>query len=247
LLWALTLPGEPGKEYRHKLGMGKPLGMGAVKITPHLILSSRQGRQGRYGQLFDESKWHLAEQTADATPYVEQFERYVLDAIGQPGAARLAGVERIRMLLTMLEWREGTAQWLKATSYMEVEAGPDKVNEYKERPVLPDPLAVVADVERNTSDKSSQKTQAEHSTTARTQQTTANSPTGAAGDKTGTVVRWVADRNYGFIKPDDGSAELFVHASDVEGAATLQRGQRVTFRVAQGAKGPQARNVRPLA
>ncbi|WP_052337850.1 TIGR03986 family CRISPR-associated RAMP protein [Chloroflexus sp. Y-396-1] len=247
LLWALTLPGEPGKEYRHKLGMGKPLGMGAVKITPRLILSNRQGRQGRYGQLFDESKWHLAEQTADATPYVEQFERYVLDAIGQPGTTRLAEVERIRMLLTMLEWREGTAQWLKATSYMEVEAGPGKVNEYKERPVLPDPLIVVADVARNTSDKSSQKTQAEHSTTARTQQTTANSQAGAAGDKTGTVVRWVADRNYGFIKPDDGSAELFVHASDVEGAATLQRGQRVTFRVAQGAKVPQARNVRPLA
>lgn len=247
LWWALALPGEAGKEYRHKLGMGKPLGMGAVKITPHLILSNRQGQQGRYGQLFDGSKWRLAEQVADAAPYVEQFERYVLNAIGQPGAARLAEVERIRMLLTMLEWRKGTEQWLRATSYMEVEAGDAKVNEYKERPVLPDPLAVIADVKLSRSNAPSQQTKAEQPTVAQAQRATAEPRTGAAGEKTGRVVRWVADRNYGFIKPDDGSADLFAHASDVEDAAAMQLGQRVKFRVAQGAKGLQARNVRLLA
>jgi cold shock CspA family protein len=221
--------------------------MGAVKITPHLVMSNRQGQGGRYGQLFHESTWHLAEQAADASLYVERFERYVLNAIGQPGAARLAEVDRIRMLLTMLEWREGTEQWLKATSYMEVEAGSDQVNEYKERPVLPDPLAVVADTERSRSNAPSQKTQAEQPTAAQPRQATAEPRAGAAGEKTGKVVRWVADRNYGFIKPDDGSADLFVHASDVEDAAALQPGKRVQFRVAQGAKGPQARSVRLLA
>jgi len=249
LWWALALPGEAGKEYRHKLGMGKPLGMGAVKITPHLILSERGNQQGRYGRLFTENKWHLAEQPADATPYVEQFERYVLNAIGQPGAARLAEVERIRMLLTMLEWREGTEQWLKATSYMEVEAGPDKVNEYKERPVLPDPLAVVASVERAGSAASAQQARASQSIATRPQQiASADRPGAGSGmERTGQVVRWVSDRDYGFIRPDDGSADLFVHASAVEGAEVLQVGQRVRFKVVQGAKGPQARNVRPLS
>jgi CRISPR-associated protein (TIGR03986 family) len=245
LWWALSLPGEAGKEYRHKLGMGKPLGMGAVKITPHLILSNRQGQQGRYGQLFDEGKWHLAEQVADATPYIGQFERYVLNAIGQPGAARLAEVDRIRTLLTMLEWREGTAQWLKATSYMEVEAGSDKVNEYKERPVLPDPAGAVASAPTVATTIPGQQTRG-----GRTEPQSSGSRGGSSSsgntEKTGTVTRWVADRGYGFIKPDDGEQDLFVHSSDIQGARGLQPGQRVRFWATQGAKGPQARNVRPL-
>jgi len=247
LWWALALPGEVGKEYRHKLGMGKPLGMGAVKITPHLILSTRHGLEGRYGQLFDESKWRLAEQATDATEYAEHFERFILSAIGQPGAARLAEIDRIRMLLTMLEWREGTTQWQQATSYMEVEAGSGKVNEYKERPVLPDPLAVVAGAEHSSGNTPPQKMNAEQTTAIQPQRTTAEPSARGSGDNTGRVVRWVTDRNYGFIKPDDGNSDLFVHASDVEEGAALQPGQRVTFRVAQGAKGPQARKVRPLA
>jgi hypothetical protein len=47
------------------------------------------------------------------------------------------------MLLAMLEWRKVNDAWLDLTRYMEIERGPQKVNEYKERPVLPDPLAVV--------------------------------------------------------------------------------------------------------
>ncbi|MGC8779807.1 MAG: TIGR03986 family type III CRISPR-associated RAMP protein [Anaerolineae bacterium] len=144
LWWALTLPGEAGKEYRHKLGMGKPLGMGAVKITPRLFLSERRSREGRYGKLFAGNGWHIAERSGDGASYGQQFERYVLDAMGPSDATRLTQSERIRLLLTMLEWREGADVWLKATSYMEVEAGPDKINEYKERPVLPDPAGAVA-------------------------------------------------------------------------------------------------------
>ncbi len=37
LLWALMLPGEEGQEYRHKIGMGKPLGMGAIEISPYSV------------------------------------------------------------------------------------------------------------------------------------------------------------------------------------------------------------------
>ena len=50
LLWVLILPGEPGTNYYHKLGMGKPLGMGTVKIEPKLYISNRIKR---YKRLFD--------------------------------------------------------------------------------------------------------------------------------------------------------------------------------------------------
>jgi len=249
LWWALALPGEPDKAYRHKLGMGKPLGMGAVKLTPQLFLSERCGQDGRYGHLFDDTGWHQAERPADAAPYVRQFEEYVLKATGLPGAARLVDVERIRMLLAMLEWREGTEQWLKTTSYMEVEAGLDRINEYKERPVLPDPLAVVAGQPVAGSAPPPRKGPASQGSSGPAQRVgeTSRPPAEGGSAKTGTVKRWVADRAYGFITPDGGGSDLFVHVSGVVGNAALQVGQRVRFEIAQGPKGPQARNVRPLS
>jgi CRISPR-associated protein (TIGR03986 family) len=135
LLWVLTLPGETGKQRRHKLGMGKPLGMGAVRITPTLYLSDRRAR---YSQLFESDTWRQAERTEpDIHPLVQAFEEYVLagmDATERGGAKSLKEVERIKMLLKMLEW-PGPDRGL--TEYMKIG---EPVNEYKERPVLPDPL-----------------------------------------------------------------------------------------------------------
>ncbi|MBK9094004.1 MAG: TIGR03986 family CRISPR-associated RAMP protein [Anaerolineae bacterium] len=247
LWWALALPGESGKDYRHKLGMGKPLGMGAVKITPRLILSDRCNQADRYGRLFDDSGWHLAERPAEAAQYTKLFERYVLDAVELRGATRLADVERIRMLLTMLEWREGTEQWLKTTSYMEVETENDKLNEYKERPVLADPLAVVAgnDAPLRSEERPVRNEPAPRPKPA---QVTRSLPA-QQGDarRTGAVTRWLDDRAYGFIKPD-GSQErdVFMHISAVEGNRALQVGQRVSFEIVQGPKGMQAQKVRPI-
>ena len=136
LLWALILPGEPGKDYCHSLGMGKPLGMGAVKITPTLYLSNRQER---YARLFSGNDWHRGEkEEPDMRRFLDAFERFVLDEMDaqERGQARsLKDVERIKMLLTMLEW-PGPDRSL--TEYMTIEP----VNEYKERPVLPDPLHI---------------------------------------------------------------------------------------------------------
>ena len=61
------------------------------------------------------------------------------------------------------------------------------------------------------------------------------------------VVKWFNDqRGYGFISPDDGGQDLFVHHSNItmEGFRTLQDGQRVEFEMGQGRKGPEATNVR---
>ena len=60
------------------------------------------------------------------------------------------------------------------------------------------------------------------------------------------IVKWFnASKGYGFITPDEGGAELFVHHSQIQmnGYRQLEEGQRVTFEVTQGQKGLQASNV----
>jgi CspA family cold shock protein len=63
---------------------------------------------------------------------------------------------------------------------------------------------------------------------------------------TGTVKWFNPEKGYGFITPEDGSADVFVHFSAIEGTGyrNLEEGQRVEFDVTQGQKGPQASNVR---
>lgn len=64
----------------------------------------------------------------------------------------------------------------------------------------------------------------------------------------GTVKWFNADKGFGFIAPAEGGDDLFVHFSEIqtEGYKTLDEGQRVSFQVGQGQKGPQAQQVTPL-
>jgi len=60
-------------------------------------------------------------------------------------------------------------------------------------------------------------------------------------------VKWFDERKgYGFITPDDGGADLFVHHSNIEanGFRSLKEGQDVEYEMGEGQKGPQATNVR---
>jgi CspA family cold shock protein len=64
----------------------------------------------------------------------------------------------------------------------------------------------------------------------------------------GGTVKWFSDeKGYGFITPDDGSKDLFVHFSNIEGDGfrSLTEGQRVNFDTQEGRKGPEATAVRP--
>ncbi|WP_445262906.1 cold-shock protein [Pseudokineococcus sp. 1T1Z-3] len=63
----------------------------------------------------------------------------------------------------------------------------------------------------------------------------------------GTVAWFEPTKGYGFLVPDDGGAEVFVHGSAVVGGAVLVEGQRAAFLVGEGEKGPQAEHVLPLA
>ena len=66
---------------------------------------------------------------------------------------------------------------------------------------------------------------------------------------TGTV-KWFSDeKGYGFITPDEGSKDLFVHFSNIggEGFKTLSEGARVEYEAREGQKGPEATDVVPIA
>lgn len=67
--------------------------------------------------------------------------------------------------------------------------------------------------------------------------------------QTGTV-KWFDDgKGFGFIAPDNGGKDLFAHHSEIKnegGFRSLAEGAKVSFEATQGAKGPQASNIRTL-
>ncbi|ETK31542.1 hypothetical protein GCM10009530_45990 [Microbispora corallina] len=64
----------------------------------------------------------------------------------------------------------------------------------------------------------------------------------------GTVKWFNAEKGFGFIAPDDGTADVFVHYSAINanGYRSLDQNQRVSYVTVQGDKGPQAEQVTPL-
>lgn len=63
------------------------------------------------------------------------------------------------------------------------------------------------------------------------------------------IVKWFNDaKGFGFITPDEGGKDLFAHFSEIKagGFKSLKEGERVEYVVKQGAKGPQAGDIRPM-
>ncbi len=65
---------------------------------------------------------------------------------------------------------------------------------------------------------------------------------------TGTVKWFNSEKGFGFIAPDDGSADVFAHFSAITGGGyrSLEENQKVEFDVVRGDKGLQAENIRPV-
>jgi CRISPR-associated protein (TIGR03986 family) len=220
LAWALTLPDQAGKSYCHKLGMGKPLGMGAVKLTARLHLTNRKDR---YTHLFAGDQFADGAAEADTKTLkklLAAFEREVLQGLGKAENSKLADQPRIRMLLAMLEWREWNAQWADRTRYLLIEH-PQFGNEYKDRPVLPDPLSVVGE-----------KSAAPQANPLFT------------NEQTGSVVELPPSRSFGYISVDGSNNKLFFHFSQLARGVKVRQGQRVSFKVREGQRGPEAYDVR---
>ena len=65
----------------------------------------------------------------------------------------------------------------------------------------------------------------------------------------GTVKWFSKEKGYGFITPDDGEEDLFVHYTGIEGTGcrSLTEGDRVSYEPTRGRKGEEAKNVRKIA
>ncbi|MBF2017295.1 MAG: TIGR03986 family CRISPR-associated RAMP protein [Rivularia sp. T60_A2020_040] len=145
ILWILKIAAQP--KYCLSLGMGKPLGMGAIKIEHELLLKNLQNR---YSQLFSNNQWLTGEENQSdtnsiSTSCIDAFEKYIVDNIheddypeeGKPN--KLDEIPRIQMLLLMLCCENLPSA--NDTLYMTIEPK----NEYKERPVLPTPFQVMGE------------------------------------------------------------------------------------------------------
>jgi CspA family cold shock protein len=63
------------------------------------------------------------------------------------------------------------------------------------------------------------------------------------------IVKWFNDaKGFGFVTPEDGTGDLFVHFSAIQmgGFKTLKEGQRISFETVQGPKGKQASNIQAV-
>jgi CRISPR-associated protein (TIGR03986 family) len=142
ILWILKIAAE--SKYCLSLGMGKPLGMGAVKIEHELLLNNRQER---YSQLFNNSQWLTGEANkidtnSQSEACIKAFDKFITDNIHPDdhpegyNAVKLDEIPRIQMLLLML--RCDNPPSANNTRYMTIDA-----KEYVNRPVLPTPFQVM--------------------------------------------------------------------------------------------------------
>jgi CRISPR-associated protein (TIGR03986 family) len=128
LLFSLDLP----EGCYHKIGMGKPLGLGSIKTTPKLYLSNRKER---YTNLFSEWKDGLIESNRIGEIKVA-FEKYVLGEIGESNRGTLWNTERLQELRIMLDYNVGIELESQGeTRYMQITGQ----NEFKYRSILPKP------------------------------------------------------------------------------------------------------------
>ncbi|NJL54077.1 TIGR03986 family CRISPR-associated RAMP protein [bacterium] len=131
LAWVLKIGAEDHHpNARHMLGLGKPFGMGVVRLDSRFVVINRRER---YSHLFSNGYWADATKARNIDEHIRQFEVLMEQQLGNAYQARM------KELLIMLEARELSLQF----TYMSIEP-----NEFKDRPVLPWPSEVVSSAEK---------------------------------------------------------------------------------------------------
>lgn len=106
----------------HKLGLGKPLGLGSIKISPKLFITDKKSR---FEKLVDDSgDWVLGEEEENISTYTKAFQKYILENISAKDKKEVNeywDIPRIKELKTLLNFSVvENKNWLKYTSYMEL-------------------------------------------------------------------------------------------------------------------------------
>jgi len=219
LLWLLDIAAD--EDYRLKLGMTKPLGLGAVKVESSLHLTEREER---YTRLFDDGVWATGEDDDPQAVWdetVAAFETWLLKhrELNPDGKSAVKELTRIQMLLALLSWPGPDRE---ETRYLQIE--PD--NEYSARHVLPTPLRVLEYAKSE-----------------------ATSPAKPPGGRQAGHVKWFNDaKGYGFINVDGQDDDVFVHYTAIQGSGhrSLNEGERVEFETEETPKGLQAKDVKRI-
>jgi len=128
LISALNLPGN----FRHKIGMAKPLGLGTIKVTVALNLSDRKKR---YSDLFTEWNPGNVSSPEEAKLFQDKFEKYILNALEEKKSS-VWEIDRINQLKVMLDYNNKPCN--EDTRYQTIEP-----NEFKKRNILPGPEKVI--------------------------------------------------------------------------------------------------------
>ena len=143
LLYVLQLP----ENCAHKIGMGKPIGLGSTRFeTKKLVIQDRSSAKGRYGLLFGKNGiWEEAntERYDPENPsFSAAFEQYIFNQITnkrEEPYSKLSDVPRIKALFIMLDFNNTVLHnWLETTRYRDINK-----KEFKEKKVLPTPEEVV--------------------------------------------------------------------------------------------------------
>ncbi|MHA1413660.1 MAG: hypothetical protein ACTSO4_13720 [Promethearchaeota archaeon] len=121
-------------ECYHKIGMGKPLGLGSIQIISRLFLINRIER---YNSLFEEDKWNTGiYEERDINKFISSFENFIINQLTEEESSqsnRLWDTPRLKLLRKMLNWQNvKQIHWLEKTRYMDLE-------EFRARRILPKP------------------------------------------------------------------------------------------------------------
>ncbi len=133
LLFVLNLP----NNCFHKIGMGKPLGLGSIHIKTELFLIDRIKR---YSSLFKGLNWQQGLVKSDFNKFKNDFEKFMLDNITEKernNAEVLWDTPILKTLKLMLDWKNTNQKdWSKRTKYLDL-------NDFKNRRILKEPEEIV--------------------------------------------------------------------------------------------------------